>query len=336
MRTEVKSFGLVQVESIEQAVQVLNLLRGRAKVIAGGTDILYLIKNNVRTHRPEYLVDISKLPLRYINFDERGGLRIGALTALSEVAENRVIKERFTVLSQAADRAASPQLRNMATIGGDLLQEVWCWYLRLNYDCWRNGGTICYGAIGDNRFYHSIFGGRLCYAVHAGDIAPALFALNARVVIVGPYGEKVMSMDDFMPGISIVDGRVKENVLRYNEILKEVIIPTPSPDTKSAFYKISDRGAIDFALASAAVALRLDGSRVVDASIVLGAVDVKPRRARAAEAFLRGKVLTEETVRQAAEEAVRDATPLTLGTGNAFRVDLAKTAVVRALRALMT
>ncbi|MEM0506731.1 MAG: FAD binding domain-containing protein [Thermosphaera sp.] len=336
MRSEVKSFGLVQVETIEQAVQVLGLLREKAKVIAGGTDVLYLIKNDVRSHRPEYLVDISKLPLKYIRFDEREGLRIGALTTLSEVASHGTLRERFTALAQAADRAASPQLRTMATIGGDILQEVWCWYLRNNYDCWRNGGTICYGAIGDNRFYHSIFGGRLCYAVHAGDIAPALFAFNARVVIVGPTGEKVMSMDDFMPGITIVEGRIKENVLKSNELLKEIMVPTPRPGTKSAFYKIADRGSIDFALASAAVVVRTEGSEIADASIVLGAVDVKPRRARAAEEYLRGRTLNEETIKKAAEEAVKDATPLTFGTGNAFRVELAKAAVVRALRAIMS
>jgi len=330
MRSEVKNFGLIQPSTLSEAVRLLDRYGNEAKVIAGGTDILYLIKNGVTHHMPRILIDISNLGLSYIRV-ESDGLRIGATTTLSEVAENETIKNRYTVLAQAANRAASPQLRNMATIGGDILQEVWCWYLRYNYDCWRNGGTICYGAIGDNRFYHSIFGGRLCYAVHPGDVAPALFALNARVVVAGPGGERTLSMDDFMPGINLVDGRIKENVLRRNEILKEIIVPATQANTKSAFYKVAERGSIDFALASAAVAANMNGSTIQRINIVLGGVDVKPRRATAAEDFLRDKPLTVENIGRAAELAVQDAQPLTFGTGNAFRVGLARGAVVKAL-----
>lgn len=334
MRSEVKRMGLLQPSTLQEAVSLLDRFGNEAKIVAGGTDLLYLVKNGVKSHIPQLMIDISGLGLSYINFDGEG-LRIGATTHLSEVAENDIVRERFTVLAEAAERAASPQLRNMATIGGDLLQEVWCWYLRYNYDCWRNGGTICYGAIGDNRFYHSIFGGRLCYAVHPGDIAPALFALNARVVIAGPSGEKTLRMDEFMPGIVLVDGRIKENVLRRNEILKEVIVPTPPAGTKSAYYKIAERGSIDFALASVAVVANMNGSTVNNISIVLGGVDVKPRRAKDAETFLQGKTLNEENITRAADLAVHDAQPLAIGTGNAFRVEIARGAVTKALTKLI-
>lgn len=334
MRSEVKRIGLLQPSTLREAVSLLNRFGDDAKVVAGGTDLMYLVKNGVRTHIPRLMVDISNLGLSYINFNEAAGLKIGATTHLSEIAEHNVTRGRFTVLAEAAERAASPQLRNMATIGGDLLQEVWCWYLRYNYDCWRNGGTICYGAIGDNRFYHSIFGGRLCYAVHPGDVAPALFALNARVVIASPSGEKTLTMDEFMPGIVLVDGKIKENVLKRNEILKEVVIPTPPAGTKSAFYKIAERGSIDFALASAAVVANISGSTVNSINIVLGGVDVKPRRAKAAEDFLRGSALNEQNIKRAADLAVQDAQPLTFGTGNAFRVEIARGAVTKALQKL--
>lgn len=333
MRSEVKRTGLLQPTTLREAVSLLDRHGLDAKVIAGGTDLLYLVKNGVHTHIPRVFIDISNLGLSYIN-QSSDGLRIGATTTLTEVAENSTVRSQYTVLAEAAERAASPQLRNMATVGGDLLQEVWCWYLRYNYDCWRNGGTICYGAIGDNRFYHSIFGGRLCYAVHPGDVGPALFALNARVVLVGPGGERTLTMDEFMPGIVLVDGRVKENVIRRNEILKEVVVPTPQTGTKSAFYKVAERGAIDFALASAAVAANMSGSTVNSISIVLGGVDVKPRRARAAEDFLRGQRLNESSIKRAAELALQDAQPLTFGTGNAFRVEIARGAVMKALQRL--
>lgn len=334
MRSEVKQMGLLQPSTLREAVNLLDRYGHEAKVVAGGTDLLYLVKNGIRTHIPRLMIDISNLGLSYINSTAEG-LRIGATTTLSEVADNDTIRSRFTVLAEAAERAASPQLRNMATIGGDLLQEVWCWYLRYNYDCWRNGGAICYGAIGDNRFYHSIFGGRLCYAVHPGDVAPALFALNARVVVAGPSGEKTLGMDEFMPGIVLVDGKIKENVLKRNEILKEVVVPNLQQGTKSAFYKIAERGSIDFALASAAIVADMSGSVINNVSIVLGGVDVKPRRAKAAEEYLRGKTLNEGSIKQAADLAVQDAQPLTFGTGNAFRVEIAKGAVVKALQKLV-
>jgi xanthine dehydrogenase YagS FAD-binding subunit len=334
MRTEVPKFGLVQAKSVSDAVNLLTQYgAGNARVISGGTDILSRMKNGIAAHTPNYLIDISGLGLNYIRQDS-GGVHIGSATVNSDVVNSSVVNSVAPMLSAAAASIATLQLRNNGTIGGDVLQEVWCPYLRNNYDCWRNGGNVCYGAIGDNRYYHSIFGGRLCYAVHAGDIAPAMFALNAQATVQGPYGTRTVSMDQLMPGISVVGGRVQENTVDYNEILTEFFIPNQPSGTKTGWYKVRDRGTWDFALASAAVRVSMSGSTMSSASVVLGGVDVVPRRARAAESYLNGKSPGEDVFAGAASAAVQDATPLTYGVGNSFRVDLAKGAVVNALRAL--
>jgi xanthine dehydrogenase YagS FAD-binding subunit len=302
--------------------------------MAGGSDLLSQIKNKIEKLIPEYVVDISGLGLSYIRYDNSDGLRIGATTSISELLLDRNIFERYTVLSEAASSVATPQIRNSGTIAGDILQQVWCWYVRYNYPCWRNGGIICFGAIGDNRYYHSIFGGRLCYAQHASDLAPALLALDAEVKLISPGGERTVRIEQLLPGISIVDDRVKENVVHYNELLTEVHIPTLSSSVKSTYYKVRVRGVWDFGLASAAIRARFDGETITEARVVLGSVDVVPRRARSAEQFLVGKQLTEANIVQTAELALEGADPLKTGTGNAFRVEIAKGAVKKALRQL--
>ncbi len=336
LRTEVRKFGHVQPKSAVEAVSLLTKFGGRARIMSGGSDLLSQIKNNIATRIPDYVVDITGLGLNYIRYDETDGLRIGATTNISDVTLDPIVDQKYKVLSEAALSVATPQIRNTGTVAGDLLQEVWCWYVRNNYTCWRNGGDTCYGTIGDNRVYHSIFGGRLCYAQHAGDMAPALFALDADVKLVGPSGEKRMSIDQLLPGINIVDGHVKENVAHYNEILTEIHVPAPSLGTRSAYYKVRPRETWDFGLASAAVAAKFDGNTISHARIVLGSVDVKPHRAISAEQLLVGRQLTEDNIAQTAEKALEEATPLTFGTGNAFRIELAKGAVKKALRRLIS
>jgi len=333
-RTEVPKFGLVQAQSVQDAINLLSQYgAGNARIIAGGTDIITGMKNKIAQYTPQYLIDISGLSLDYVNQDS-GGVHIGATTKISDVVNNTAVNSSAPLLAAAAGSVATLQLRNNGTIGGDTLQQVWCPYLRNNYDCWRNGGNVCYGAIGDNRYYHSIFGGRLCYAVHAGDIAPALSALNATATIQGPLGTRTISMDQLFPGISVIGGRVQEHTVDYNEVLTEFFVPNSPSGTKSGWYKVRDRGTWDFALASAAVTVQMSGSNVSNASVVLGGVDVVPHRASAAESYLNGKSLSEDTYAGAASAAVQDATPLTYGLGNAYRVDLAKGAVINALRGL--
>jgi len=334
LRTEVPKFGLVQAQSVQDAINLLSKYgAGNARIISGGTDIISRMKNGIAAHTPNYLIDISGLGLNYIKQDS-GGVHIGATTANSDVVNSSVVNTAAPLLASAVGSIATLQLRNNSTIGGDVLQEVWCPYLRNNYDCWRNGGNVCYGAIGDNRYYHSIFGGRLCYAVHAGDAAPAMSALGAQATIQGPLGSRTISMDQLFPGISVVGGRVQEHTVDYNEILTEFYIPNQPKGTKSGWYKVRDRGTWDFALASAAVTVNMSSGAASNASVVLGGVDVVPHRASAAESYLNGKSMSEDVYSGAGAAAVQDATPLTYGIGNAYRVELAKGAVINALRAL--
>jgi len=331
MRTEVPKFGLVQATSVGDAVNLLTQYGlGNARVISGGTDIITRMKNGVAFQTPKYLIDISGLGLNYVRQDS-GGVHIGSTTTNSTVVNSTAVP---SLLATAAASIATLQLRNSGTIGGDVLQQVWCPYVRNNYDCWRNGGNVCYGAIGDNRYYHSIFGGRLCYAVHAGDIATALFALNAQATVQGPNGSRTVSMDQLLPGINVQSGIVKENTVDYNEILTEFYVPNQPSGYQSGWYKVRDRGTWDFALASAAIMVNMSGGTASDASIVLGGVDVAPHRAHGAEGALNGNPLNESVFANVANAAVTDAQPLTYGVGNSFRVALAKGAVVNALRAL--
>ncbi len=335
MRTEVSKFALIQASSVSDAVSKLTQYGvDNAVAVAGATDVISRNKNRITTMMQQYLIDISGLGLSYINGSSSSGFTIGATTPISTVANNSNISSGISVLSQAASAVATNQIQNMGTIAGDVLQEVWCPYVRNDFPCWRNGGNVCYGAIGDNRYYHSIFGGRLCYANHAGDLAPALTALGATATIQGSLGTRTVSMEDLIPGINVISGRVKENTVDYNEILTEFQIPAQPSGTVSAFYKARDRGTWDFALASAAVVLNMSGSTISKASVVLGGVDVKPHRATGAESYLSGQTLSESVIQNAAAQAVADATPLTTGIGNAYRVTIANGVVRKALRSL--
>ncbi|MCL4355532.1 MAG: FAD binding domain-containing protein [Nitrososphaerota archaeon] len=331
---EVPKFGLLVPSTTEQAVSLLTQYGGQAKIMSGGTDLLYTMKNGVKYKTPEYVVDISGLPLNYINYDATDGLRIGATTPIASIASDPNIAQYYPVLNQAANTVAAPQLRNQGTAAGDVIQDTWCWYLRNNYPCWQNGGNVCFGVLGDNRYYQSIFGGRLTYAVNPGDTPVAYFALNADVAVQGPGGTTNMPISQLLPGEAIVDGKVKENSLQHNEMVTEIHVPPPPANSKSSWYKVRARQSFDFALASAAVVLTFNGSTISHASLVLGGVDVAPHRATAAESYLVGQSLTPSTIQEAAVKAVEGAAPLTTGTGNSFRVFLTQGAVTKALTLL--
>lgn len=334
--SEVPSFGYLQASSVSDAVSLLTKYEGNARIIGGATDVLSQMKNNITALIPQYVVDISGLGLDYITYSSGDGLRIGATKTVGDISQNSDVINNYAALAQATGSVATPQIRNQASIAGNVLQEVWCWYLRNAYpSCWRNGGNTCYAAYGgDNRYYHSIFGGNLCYAIDASDTAPALFALGAEATVYGPSGSRTVTMDQLIPGVSVVDGRVKQNSLRYNEIVTEFHIPTPASGTKSAYHKVRDRGSVDFALASAAVSATFNGSNVSKVSIVLGGVATTPHRASSAESYLVGNQLTESVITNAAQKALANAAPLTTGTTNNFRVYLAQGAVKQALRAI--
>jgi xanthine dehydrogenase YagS FAD-binding subunit len=284
------------------------------------------MKDEILPTYPEALVNIKTVAdLDFIE-TANGVTRIGALTRLDDIARSEVIKEQFTALAEAAGRTASPHLRAMGTIGGNICQDIRCWYYRNannRFPCMRKGGGRCYAIDGDNRF-HSIFGGSVeggCYAVHPSDTAPALVALRADVKTT----KRTISVDDFFN----VNVR-KTTVLDPDEIVTEILIPAPAKGSKSCFIKFALRKSIDFPIANCAAAVTMSGDTVKDARICLNAVYVKPYRAVAAEAFITGKTASDEHIQAAAEVAVEAANPM---TRNKYIVQIAKTLVKRTVAA---
>ncbi|HWP60454.1 MAG TPA: xanthine dehydrogenase family protein subunit M [Candidatus Acidoferrales bacterium] len=324
-----KSFENIDVKSVKEAVTTLQRLRQQGKtalVVSGGSELLQLMKDRVAT--PDYLVNLKSIPgLSYIK-EEKGGFRIGALTTLSEIEENRAVQEKLLILSAAAGEAASPQIRNSGTIGGNICQRPFCWYFRsASFTCLRKGGQVCYAVAGDNRF-HAILGGGPSYIVHPSDLAPALVALDARVRIAGPSGEKTILLEKFFV-LPRVDFK-KENILAPDEIVTEIQVPYPKPQSKGFYHKVRERLAWDHAIVSVATVVQSRGEICQDARVVLGGVAPIPWRATKAEAFLRGKRIDEATTEKASEIALEGATPL---KDNGYKIALAKSLVQRSVLA---
>jgi xanthine dehydrogenase YagS FAD-binding subunit len=329
----VKPIAVYRPTTIEEATAILTRHRGEAAVYAGGTDLLVRLKNRLK-QAPSYLVDIKKIDdLRYIKADAAGGVRIGALTTLAELAESRLLGEQYPMLVRAVGMISSPELRNASTIGGDLLQEVWCQYLRGGYSCWRNGGYLCYGAIGDNSYYHSAMGGRLCYAVYPGDAATALIPYEATVRLATPEGPKMLTVEQLVPGDLMVDGRIQSHVVRSNEILTEVMLPPPHPDARMSFEKLRPRGVWDFAMASLGMRLRVRDGLIKDARVVFGGIAGKPFRETAIEALLTGQALDAGLIDRIVPHALLNAAPLKY---NATKIDMAKGLLASGLERLRT
>jgi len=341
MRNELNQFGYLEPTSVSNAVSLLTKYGGKARVVAGGTDLMNQMKNQLDNLTPEYLIDLTGLNLSGITYSGSSGLTVGATTTVDTIKNDANVKQYYPALAQAAT-GHPVQIANMGTIAGNVSQEVWCWYLRNNYDCWRNGGTVCYAINGDNRYYHSLFGGNLCYAVHAGDLSAPLMALDATLTVQGPNGTSTKTMEQFFPGVTTVDGRIKENSLRYNEIITKVNIPVPASGTQQSYFRITDRIAIDFPMASAAAVVKFNGSTVSSAKIVLGHVATHPIRAPSAESYIVGKQLTESVIAEAAQKAFAGATPLShtatnqskTGANMKFRTYIGAGAVINALRSL--
>ena len=328
-----KKISMYRPTTTAEASQILSRHGTEAAVYAGGTDLLIRLKNRLK-QAPSYLVDIKKISdLRYIREDANGGLQIGALTKLSEIVESDLVAKKYPMLGRAIGMISSPELRNASTLGGDLLQEVWCQYLRGGYSCWRNGGYICYGAIGDNSYYHSAMGGRLCYAVYPGDAATALIPFDARVKLATSTGLKELSVEQLVPGDLLVDGRIQSHVVRSNEILTEVVLPPPKAGARTSFEKIRPRGVWDFAMASLALNLQVDNDVIADARVVFGGIAGKPLRDTAVEELLKGKRLGAGLASQALAVALAHAALLKY---NATKIDVAKGLLASGLDKLNT
>ncbi len=321
-----KSFEHVNAVSPAGAVRLLGS-DGRSRPIAGGTDLLTELKLGIIA--PDRLVNLKTIPgLDEIRYDEASGLRLGALVTLDAIAASEVVRARYPALFQAVSLAASPQLRNAGTIGGNLVQDSRCWYYRGPFRCWLKGGEVCYARDGENA-YHAIFGGGPCYTVHPSDPAPALVALQAEARVVGPSGERVLPLEQLFQ-------RPREDARRLTalepaELIVEVRAPTPPPGSRGTYLKAMDRQVWAFALASVAAQLVLDGDTVTDARLVLGGVAPTPWRVPEAEAAIRGGRLDAAAIDRAAERAAAGAQPL---SHNAYKVPLVKGLVKAALAAL--
>ncbi len=297
--------------------------------LAGGTTEVDLVRLNVL--RPRLLVDINDLPLNGVEDLPGGGLRIGALARMSDVARAAAVLERFPVISQALLLGASPQLRNMASMGGNLCQRVRCSYFRdVTSPCnKRDPGSGCAALEGFSRG-HAILGtSDKCIATHPSDVAVALVALDAVVHTRGPGGERAIPIDDFflLPG----DTPEREHPLGHGELIVAIEVPAAPPASRSVYLKVRDRESYEFALVSVAAVLRVDGGLVTDARLALGGVGTKPWRVRQAEASLLGKPASGDSYAQAAREELSAATPR---PANAFKVELAQRAMIRALSTL--
>jgi xanthine dehydrogenase YagS FAD-binding subunit len=325
-----KGFDLHEPTSLSEAVSLLGQLGAGGKVLAGGSDLVGGVLKDWVTGKgmplPSALVDITTLPeLKGVSVSN-GNLTIGATTTLAEIIESSDVQQTVPLLSDAAKTIASPLIRNFGTLGGNINQRPRCWFFRgEDFNCYKKGGDFCYSVTGDNT-YHAIIGGELCYIVHPSDTSTALLALNASARITGPSGERVVPFDQYFHGPR--EDVLTENVLKPNEVMTHVVVPTPAAGTKTAWTKLKDRQVYDFAVVSVAVAFTVDGAgKWSDGRIVLGGVSPVPYRAAVVEAALKG-----QDVRTAAKNAAAQirtvARPMSL---NAYKVDVAQNLIERTL-----
>ena len=308
------NFTYVKTTSLKEAKKQLS--SDNARIYAGGTDLLGCLGDHVFS--VDKIVSISKIKELQGIREAAEGLRIGALTTIAEVAGNPVIQKRYAVLAQAAASVASPQLRNQGTIGGNICQKPRCWYYRGEFLCLRKGGDLCYAVGGENQF-HCILGGDKCYMVHPSDIASALVALQAKVSITGPMGNRTVSIENFHVPPSI-DVR-KETVLATNEIVTEIFVPSTSAGFKSSYRKVRARQSWDFAIAGVALAVEFSDDRLRQARVVLSAAAPIPWRSIEVEEILTDKQINSKTVAKAVNVVMKNAQPL---EKNGYKIPLFK------------
>ncbi len=323
-----KNFKMAEPQTIDQVSALLSEKKEKYYLLAGGTDLLGEIKDEIIG--PEVVMDLKSIPnLSYIK-KEKAGVRIGVLTTVAELTENPAIKQDYPGLHEAALSVATPQLRNVGTIGGNLCQRPRCWYYRdPQIVCRKKGGSRCFATRGKNK-YHAIFGGGTCHIVHPSDLAPALISLDAEISISTPKGDKTIPLADFytLPRVNVQ----KENILNPGEVVREIKIPLAKKGEKSTYKKIKERGGWDFALASAAIKGTISGNVFKDIKIVLGGVAPIPWRFEKAEKLVKGKKATENLLKRAAREALKDASPM---TENGYKKELAEAVIYRAALSLV-
>jgi xanthine dehydrogenase YagS FAD-binding subunit len=325
-----KGFDLHEPTTVTQAVGLLDQLGTAGKVLAGGSDLVGGVLKDWVTGKgmplPSALVDITAIP------DIKGikpagsGIAIGAATTLTEIIESADIQKTLPLLSEAAKTIASPLIRNFGTLGGNINQRPRCWFFRgEDFNCYKKGGDFCYSVTGDNT-YHAIIGGELCYIVHPSDTATALLALNASAKVAGPSGVRDIAFDNYFHGPR--EDVLTETVLKPNELMTEINVPTPAAGTKMAWTKLKDRQVYDFAVVSVAVAFTVDGAgKWTDGRVVLGGVAPVPYRATVIETALKGQDV-KATAKAAAAQIRTVARPMSL---NSYKVDIAQNLIERTL-----
>jgi xanthine dehydrogenase YagS FAD-binding subunit len=322
------NFQYVAAADLRTAIALLR--EPQNELLAGGTDLLGEMKRKIRS--PQRLVNIKTLSgLGKVSLDRGKGkaLRMGALVKISEIERDPLVAEHFPPLQQAASLVGTPQLRNMGTLGGNLCQHPRCWYFRNpRFPCWLKGGAKCFAVAGENKF-HRVLGEGVCHSVHPSDLAPVLMALNARVKIAGPKGERQIPLEELymLPR----EKQRQTTVLKRGELITEVQVPLPGERERGVFLKSMERRAWSFALVSLALQLRLDGDRVAEGRMVLGGVAPIPWRAKGAEEILIGEKLSEDLAQRAGEAAVSGARPM---RDNPFKVQLVQSLIKKAFSEL--
>ena len=319
-------FQLFQPTTLDDALDLVAARGGEAWLLAGGMDSLDWLKD--RTRRTSAVIELGQIAELNGIRDVAGGLEIGAMTTLTEVAEHALVRERFAGLAEAAGLVASPQIRNQGTLGGNVSQDTRCAYYRRGWDCYRAGGNTCYAdtPTAINR-EHAILQADRCVAVSPSDTAPALIALDAQMVIRRRGGERVVEAADYFvgPGTDIT----RMTVLEPGEILSAIRLPATWAGARFYFEKARDRQVWDFPLVNVASALKMNGNQIGETRIVVGAVAARPLRLTEVEQAITGRPLTEETAILAGELAITGAVEL---HHNAYKVPLMRNLVRRAVR----
>jgi xanthine dehydrogenase YagS FAD-binding subunit len=325
IRDVMPTFQLYQPTSVADAQKLLEQHESDALVLAGGLDSMDWLKDRIR--KPKAVVDLSGIDeLRGIR-EASDGVHIGAMTTLTEVAMNPVIRQKYGVLAQAAEVVASPQIRNQGTIGGNVSQDTRCWYYRAGWPCYRAGGNICYAdtPVGRNR-EHAILHAERCIAVNPSDTAPALIALDAKFVVSTPKGQQVIDAEDYFVGPDLDITRM--NILRPGSLLTEIRIPLAWAGAEFYFEKVRDRNVWDFPLMNVASATRSSAGTIQNIRIAVNAVAARPLRLKMVEDAVRGKPRNAATGEEAGKLAVQGAVPLQF---NAYKIPLMRNLVKRSI-----
>ena len=324
-----KTFTNSNARDFQQAVSTAQQARrdGHAAAFSGsGSDLLALVKE--RIVKPDVLVSLRSIKGQDQVAASGGAVNIGGLITLDALSRHAALKRDYAVLAEAAETVATPQVRNFATLAGNLCQRPWCWYFRNGFPCFKAGGNQCFSVTGENQF-HAIFGGGPSYIVHPSDTAPALVALDAKFHLVGPSGRRVVAAANFFTLPQ--DNAAKENALGDDELLASIELPAAKAGTRSTYYKAMDREAWTHAVVSAAIVLEMDKDVCRAARVVLGGVAPIPWRVPEAESLLTGQRITPELAAKAGEAAIAGARPL---AKNAYKIPLTRTIVRRTVLGL--